>query len=90
MVQSSTPVLITHRVLATNKINTSLRTDCGAKVFIYTKLVEVLPMVMDFLTISSFAVLLCYKILSYVSSVCGDGMKLEFFKPSHERLKKPQ
>lgn len=46
--------------------------------FIYNKLVEVLPIVMDILTISSFVVLLIYKFLSYISSV-GDGITVSFY-----------
>lgn len=36
-----------------------------------TKLVEVLPMVMDILTISSFVVLVLYKVVVSISSMFG-------------------
>jgi hypothetical protein len=45
------------------------------------KLVEVLPMVMDILTISAFAVLLVYKMVVYISLMFGGGIHI--FKKIH-------
>lgn len=40
-----------------------------------TKLVEVLPMVIDMLTISSFAALILYKVVVAISSMFGGGIQ---------------
>ncbi|CAA0117669.1 Uncharacterised protein [BD1-7 clade bacterium] len=39
-----------------------------------TKLVEVLPMVMDMLTISSFVALVLYRVVVAISSMFGGGI----------------